>query len=200
MPVYTYTTLDDPSANNNTQAFGINASGRIVGQYIDANNHTHGFLYSNGTYTTLDNPSTSDIGVAVAIVVNGLSQIVGSYGDASGEHGFLYNNGSYTTLNDPFANNNTTALGMNDTGQIVGHFNNGLHGFLYSNGTYTTLDDPLGTNGTIAAGINASGQIVGQYKDANNHTHGFLLTITPNPPPPTGTTADMILRHASDGQ
>ena len=39
MPVYTYTTLDDPSANNNTQAFGINASGQIVGfysQYVTA--------------------------------------------------------------------------------------------------------------------------------------------------------------------
>ena len=262
MPVYTYTTLDDPSANNNTQAFGINASGQIVGEYIDASNHTHGFLYSNGTYTTLDDPSASATGGTVALGINDLGQIVGNYGDASGGHGFLYNNGSYTTLNDPFATTSTTAfgindagqivgfylgndgnfhgflydpnsgisppyfnladpgtqgtfarginaaeqiagtyqnasgvhgfllrgpeyitlddplaiggtvaLGMNDTGQIVGHFNNGLHGFLYSNGTYTTLDDPLGTNGTIAAGINASGQIVGQYKDANNHTH-----------------------------
>jgi probable HAF family extracellular repeat protein len=98
------------------------------------------------------------------------------------------------------ATGGTVALGMNDTGQIVGHFNNGAHGFLYSNGTYTTLDDPLGTHGTIAAGINASGQIVGQYADASNHVHGFLLTIAPNPPPPTGTTADMILRHGADGQ
>jgi probable HAF family extracellular repeat protein len=48
MPVYTYTTLDDPSANNNTQAYGINASGQIVGEYIDASNHIHGFLYSSG--------------------------------------------------------------------------------------------------------------------------------------------------------
>jgi hypothetical protein len=79
----------------------------------------------------------------------------------------------------------------------VGHYNNGLHGFLYRGGTYTTLDDPLATNGTIAAGINASGQIVGQYTDASNHIHGFLLTITPNPPPPAGTTADMVLRGSN---
>src|SRR5262249_51824276 len=29
---------------------------------------------------------------------------------------------------------------------------------------------------------------------------GFLETTMPNPPPPTGTTADMILRHGADGQ
>ena len=35
----------------------------------------------------------------------------------------------------------------------------------------------------------------------HRHIHGFLLTITPNPPPPGGTTADMILRHTvADGQ
>src|SRR5256885_50961 len=67
----------------------------------------------------------------------------------------------------------------------------------YFRSTYTTLDDPSATNTTHASGINASGQIVGQYKDANNHTHGFLLTITPNPPPPGGTTADMILRASN---
>jgi probable HAF family extracellular repeat protein len=287
MPVYTYTTLDDPSANNFTQAYGINASGQIVGEYIDASNHTHGFLYSNGTYTTLDGPLATG---TIALGINDLGQVVGSYNDASGTHGFLYNNGTYTTLNDPLATTNTTAfgindagqiagfyinasgnhgflydpnsgisppyfnlaevgtqgtlarginaaeqivgsyqngsgvhgfliggleyitlddplatggtvaLGINDLGQIVGHFNNGAHGFLYSNGTYTTLDDPLAAHGMVAAGINASGQIVGQYVDANNHIHGFLLTITPNPPPPTGTTADMILRHGADGQ
>src|SRR5262249_55929681 len=41
------------------------------------------------------------------------------------------------------------------------------------------------------------GQIVGEYVDASNHVHGFLLTITPNPPPPDGTTADMILRASN---
>ena len=37
----------------------------------------------------------------------------------------------------------------------------------YSGGTYTTLDDPLATNGTFAFGINALGQIVGAYRDAS---------------------------------
>jgi probable HAF family extracellular repeat protein len=48
MPIYTYTTIDDPlaKARNGTQAFGINASGRIVGTYSGASAGEHGFLYS----------------------------------------------------------------------------------------------------------------------------------------------------------
>jgi len=67
--------------------------------------------------------------------------------------------------------------------------------------TFATLaDDPLGTASTFAGGINGLGQIVGFYGDAGGGIHGFLLTIAPNPPPPAGTTADMILRHGADGK
>src|SRR6266436_3592701 len=38
-------------------------------------------------------------------------------------------------------------------------------------------------------GINDAGQIAGE-----GGSHGFLATLGPNPPPPGGTTADMILR------
>ena len=55
MPVYTYTTLDDPLATNGTAAFGINATGQIVGDYLNASG-AHGLLLSGGTYTTLDDP------------------------------------------------------------------------------------------------------------------------------------------------
>jgi hypothetical protein len=53
----------------------------------------------------------------------------------------------------------------------------------------------LATNGTKACGINDLGQIVGRYTTSKDH--GFLLTITPNPPPPAGTTANMILRASN---
>ena len=39
MPVYNFSTLDDPSADGGlTSAFGINDSGQIVGAYIGADN------------------------------------------------------------------------------------------------------------------------------------------------------------------
>src|SRR5262249_20750156 len=68
------------------------------------------------------------------------------------------------------------------------------HGFLYSGGFYTTLDDPLATTETEAWGINDAGQISGLYFGAGGF-HGFLEIAVPNPPPPAGTTADMILRR-----
>ena len=52
---------------------------------------------------------------------------------------------------------------------------------------------------TEAFGVNSAGQIVGLYNNATGF-HGFLEIAVPNPPPPAGTTADMILRHGADGQ
>jgi probable HAF family extracellular repeat protein len=195
----TYAALDDPSAPSFTRAYGINASGQIVGIYTDASAHTHGFLYSNGTYTNIDDPLGTHGSNATGI--NAAGQIVGRYIDSNFQaHGFLYSNGSYTTLDDPLGVNGSSAWGINDMGQIVGQYSDGSgknHSFLYSGGIYITLDDPVATDGTFATGINAAGQIVGQYMNGSV-THGFLEITMPNPAPPPGTTADMILRGANN--
>jgi probable HAF family extracellular repeat protein len=125
-PTYKYyAPLDDPSGrpNNNgyTVATGINDAAQIVGWYIDKNNPyaTHGFLYSGGMYTSLDDPlaGSSNIGVqgTVASAVNNRGQIVGYYGDrADGRvHGFVFTGGTYDVLDDPLATN-TYALAIND--------------------------------------------------------------------------------------
>ena len=84
MPVYTYTTIDDPSATSQgTTAFGINDAGQIVGSSGD-----HGFLLSGGTYTALNDPLGFD---TTAFGINASGQIVGSYqADAITRKGFLY--------------------------------------------------------------------------------------------------------------
>jgi probable HAF family extracellular repeat protein len=208
-----YITLSDPFAltgaiGTGTWAQGVNDKGQVVGYYQGLDNFTNptpgtfGFLYNNGTYTTLAGP---------AFGINDAGQIVGTFG--------LYNlnDGTYTPLAG-------SAHGINNLGQIVGY--QGSHAFLYNlnDGTYTILDDPLGTN-TQALGINDLGQIVGTYTDSANVRHGFLYSagayITldrpvsginnsgvlvggnffavpgPNPPPPPSATADMILRGAN---
>ena len=43
-------------------------------------------------------------------------------GAASGLHGFLFSGGTYTTLDDPLGTNGTIATGINNTGQIVGTY------------------------------------------------------------------------------
>lgn len=59
----------------------------------------------------------------------------------------------------------TVASGINDSGQIVGYYNDASgvrHGFLLSAGTYTTIDCPSPyTAQSIANGVNSAGQIVG---------------------------------------
>ena len=131
IPIYTYTTLNDPSGTNGTFPFDINDVGQIVGVFQDSSSVQHGFLYSNGTYTTLNDPSAgTPNGVGglgtYANSINDSGQIVGLYADGTGVvHGFIYSggtNGTYTTLDDPSASGaGTVTLGINDLGQIVGY-------------------------------------------------------------------------------
>jgi probable HAF family extracellular repeat protein len=112
-------------------AFGINDAGQIVGGYRDSSGIPHGFLYSGGVYTTINDPLGTN--GTFAFGINNKSQIVGEYIDSSGiPHGFLYSGGVYTTINDPLGTNGTVAQGINDKGQIVGYYldSRGIHGFL----------------------------------------------------------------------
>ena len=179
---------------------GINDAGQIVGFYYDSSVTAHGFLYSGGNYTTLDDPSGTKGTIARGI--NDAGQIVGYYFDSSGTtHGFLYSGGTYTTLDDPLGTEGTLAYGINDAGQIVGDYTDSSgteHGFLYSGGTYTTLDDPLGTKGTIARGINDAGQIVGVYIDSSGAEHGFLANpSSATTTPPTSVQQEVLGLYAA---
>ena len=86
MPVNVYNTFDDPSASvGATNAFGINATGQIVG-----GDGADGFLDSNGTFTNVDDPSA--INGTTAHGINAGGEIVGYFGN-NGNHGFLDNAG-----------------------------------------------------------------------------------------------------------
>ena len=115
--LYSYTTLNDPLGTYGTVSFGINDLGEIVGNYVDSNGVLHGFLYSNGSYTSVTDPSArttpgfQTFGT-YAHSINDSGQIVGYYVDATTNsvRGFLYSggtNGTYTTLDDPLADGAT---------------------------------------------------------------------------------------------
>jgi probable HAF family extracellular repeat protein len=56
----------------------MNDSGQITGYYFDSSSTTHSFVYSNGTYTTIDDP----LGTATtAVAINDSGQIVGTFSD-----------------------------------------------------------------------------------------------------------------------
>jgi probable HAF family extracellular repeat protein len=206
MPI-TYTILDDPSAdatNPNgygTSAVGINGAGQVVGTYTDTAGLSHGFLYSNGVYTSIDDPSAAFGTIATAI--NGSGEIAGGYYDSGDvRRGFLDDNGTFTDINDPLGTKGTIVVDLNDASQAIGDYidSSGIsHGFLYSGGSYTTIDDPLaGADNTILTSINASGQIVGYYVDTHGVAHSFLYSggtyISINDPlaPKGGTQAVAI--------
>jgi hypothetical protein len=59
--------------------------GQVVGQDFDSAGANHGFLYSNGRFTTIDDPKGSLVmGGTAPIAINDLGEIVGWYFDAQG--------------------------------------------------------------------------------------------------------------------
>ena len=139
----TYTTLPPLAANTFAAATDINNVGQIVGHYFDGT-HTHGFIYNNGTYTTLDDPLGTDTFITGE---NDNGQIVGYYTDLSGgEHGFLYVGGTFTTIDNPSgmqptlrgATGGTELSGINNAGDIVGAYFDSAghsHGFVATTDT-----------------------------------------------------------------
>lgn len=187
---YTFTTIAYPGAVY-TSPNSINRMGQIVGYYTDSNGNEHGFLYSGGSFTTIDDPVATQGTTAEGISDNG--QIAGGYNDSAGAHGFLYNAGSFTTIDYPDPNHvysaSTSLVGINDNGQITGSYeeikNNVVMGylaFLYSGGNFTPINDPMSNDSTVLGGINDNGQIVGAYfvKSSNSGQalmeHGFLYS------------------------
>lgn len=93
-----FTTLDFPGADY-TIAEGINNAGTVVGVYVvsvlsndDLNTFRgHGFVWSNGVFTTVDVPDASGHAQYTEInSINAKGEIAGFYYDANGvQHGFL---------------------------------------------------------------------------------------------------------------
>ena len=174
-----YTSVEFAGAAG-TETFGINSVGQIVGSYtLTGQGSNNSFLFSSGSFTTIDPPgSVPPNGSSEAFGINSSGVVVGAYGTEdqfTENHGYSLAGGVYTTIDVPGASL-TRATGINDSGQIVGDYQDGkgFHGYLLdSNGTFTRLDVP-GAASTHAYGINDNGLIVGQYTDSTGNTHGVL--------------------------
>jgi probable HAF family extracellular repeat protein len=113
-----------------TVPHGINDAGQVVGQ-ITQGSQIHGFIYSNGVLSLLDNPLATR---TFARDINNVGEIVGDFISNSGTHGFVYSQstGQWTTVDVPGAMA-TFIYGINDLHQIVGAYvdgNNQTHGFV----------------------------------------------------------------------
>lgn len=77
MPIYVNATLDNPSTLVHTAHNDINNLGQTVGYFEDASG-VHGFFYSAGVWTTLNDPLTTNH-FTYAAGINDYGQIVGNY-------------------------------------------------------------------------------------------------------------------------
>jgi uncharacterized membrane protein len=116
---YGFTTIDVPGAAQ-TQAFGVNGTGNIVGVYVDAPSRTRGFHVLGGSFTTIDVPSPTTT-LTAAFGINDSGDIVGRYLIHSGEYGFRDGGGTFTAIVAPFpATSSTNAFGISSSGAVVG--------------------------------------------------------------------------------
>jgi probable HAF family extracellular repeat protein len=178
---YTFTTIDVPFIGaHDTVAADINASGQLVGIYVDQDNQDQAFRYADGKFKDIN---FAQIKAGIPRGINADGDLSGFYGSTRahghrqvGVHGFLKQHGKVTTLDFP-ASTLTEAIGLNDFNQVVGDYrdlNGVFHGFLYQNGKFTTIDVPFpGVVTSAPSGINNNGHIAGFYDDAIAR-HGFF--------------------------
>lgn len=131
---YIFTSFDYPGATNSqTQAYGINDSGQIVGRYDGGAEGYRGFIKDGATFTSFAYPGTASFTSATSI--NNSGQTVGYYDDSSGMmvYSFIKDGATFTSFDFPGTYGSTYAWDINNKGQIVGYYfdeNFAQHSFL----------------------------------------------------------------------
>jgi hypothetical protein len=173
-----YVTVTFPGTTFN-QLLGKNDLGEQAGYWQDnaGNQHPYVELQSGGIFQSILIPG------AVSAQATGVNKtynaVSGFYVDAANvTHGFLLSEGTFTPLNFPGAML-TMALGVNNSNQVVGSYNDASgnsHGFIWSSATgYLSIDDPNGVGTTVVNGINDAGWLVGFWGNtAAGISHGFV--------------------------
>jgi hypothetical protein len=173
------TTLDDPNevSAGNTECWGLNSKGTIVGDYINANNATVGYIYANGVFTDVSVPKAQ---LTIAYGVNDSNEVIGYYTDPTGgEYGFTFDGTTYTKLAVKKASI-TQGFGIDNAGDytLIATLADGLeHSYLVSGGTQTELVFPK-ISQVAAHHLNNKGQISATVIDSSNADHAGIYDGT----------------------
>jgi probable HAF family extracellular repeat protein len=158
-PSYLVTDLGPLPGDYSSAAFGINATGQVVGASRNASGFSRAVLWTNGTPTDLGAQRGDSPSVAYAINAQG-QVVVDSLGSPSVPPlAFLWASGSMTELPPLPGTATSAAYGINDQGQVVGESTG--HAVLWTNGTPTDLGTWPIDSTSVASAINAQGQVVG---------------------------------------
>lgn len=167
-----------------TEATALNNKKMIVGFYKEKGQRTLGFLYTNGIWSSYEDPNAVGPGTSTKLFsINDSGVAVGCY--QAGSNGGCFElkvaKGGFDGLNLP--GRNGVATGINGNGDLVGYTtkSDSVVGFLRRDGTYTEFSYP-GAVSTQFLGVTVHDYIVGSYVDQHGATHGFLLTepLRPN--------------------
>jgi probable HAF family extracellular repeat protein len=142
-------------AGPSSEAFAVNQSGNIAGEWV-VGSAQHAFLLKSGILT--------DLGPGSARGINDADQVVGGYGDSA----TLWNQSGVSFLPAFGTDTSAFAFGINNAGQIVGvstaAANNRLtsaHALLWEGNMVTDLGHLDGDFGAFALAINNQGDVVG---------------------------------------
>lgn len=194
------TRLNFPTGDNARpqvdQFLGVNNHNIAVGFYTNGQGSNRGFMYNirtrkftrvlvPGAPASVAGPSLTAAGI------NNNGDVAGFYNkNASTVVSFLrLHTGRFTTFSCQFKSmkaTSTQALGVNDSGEVVGTFTVGsgnnavMHGFTWRAGQRcATVDDPAGPTSTTVNGVNDEGDLVGFYTDAAGNTDGMFALPKP---------------------
>jgi hypothetical protein len=155
----------------------------------------------NYSFFNFDYPTAYSTAV---LGVNDNADLVGGYALVKGQsgHGFLYSGGVFSTIDFP-GSQGTSCYGINNSGMIVGVFNNTdqvIHGFVRQNGAYTQLDFP-GAIVTYLWAINDNGTIAGFFWGNDQIAHGLIYSggvFTQYDVPGSGNTVILGINDLGD--
>lgn len=156
------------------QGFGaydvsINNSGQIA--------TSNGYLYSNGQWQYIgDLGGTTPSGTTSvrAFDMNNSGQVVGVSSTPNGSYrAFIYDGGAISEIGG--LGDLSSADGINDPGDVVGTYKDGLNtrAYLYHNGLVSDLGT-LGANFSTANAINDAGQVVGSSLRTDGLYHAYV--------------------------
>src|SRR5215468_3901329 len=171
------TTFDYPGAGNSTLPQKINERGDVVGEFIDSNGVTRGFVrFSDGSFSDPIVDPNDTVGFTEGRGINNSRTVCGDYLISDGTlHGFFLSGGPFTEYDVP-GSVSTSVLGINEPGDFTGSFSYDdriFQGYVNVGGTITSFSVP-GALLTLAYEINNSKQLlVGYYIDSAGTLHGY---------------------------
>jgi probable HAF family extracellular repeat protein len=173
--------IDFPGAVD-TEAFGVNDFGTVIGVFFDAALNSHAFTLRDGRFQLADLPGGL---LTIPFSINDRGQIVGEFVTTPNTTGFGFleqpdKHVTFTTAPNSQPQG-TSFISINNRDQVLGTYTDqsgAVQNFVRTGDDYALFNLPerLGASGVSAQTINDVGDIVGFYSDGNGVQHGFFAS------------------------